>query len=146
MTIVSNMIDLALNLWRDKRRVSVTVHKAYFLNTEPKVWAYFINIVNLSRNQDIVVTHVWIEWQGEQYQALHPERELPHRLIPQEPWTTWVEFSKLPEDIHTEPYELGRAKLSSGAIINSTQAESVPGQGRVPGGPITTYPESRKWF
>ena len=135
-----------MDLWLDRRAVRVTVHKGHFLNTTPKVWAYFINITNLSRRQDIVVTHVWMEWEGQQFQALHPERELPHRLIPQEPWETWVEFSKLPEAIHSDPFQAGRVRLSSGKELRSRKSKNTPKQGRVPGGPITTYPESRKWF
>ena len=146
MAMVSKAIDLALDLWREKMRVKVSIHKAHFINTNPKVWAYFINIVYLSRSQEIVLTHVWLEWEGEQYLALHPERELPHRLVPQEPWETWIEFSRLPDGIHKDPYRCGRVKLSTGKILQSTQAKNVPRKGRVPGGPITTYPESRKWF
>src|SRR5688572_13056750 len=75
------------------RRVRVTVHRACF--THSGVWAYFINITNLSRDRDIEITHVWLASQPEVFPIIH-DRRLPKRLKPDEVWETWIEERRVP--------------------------------------------------
>ena len=115
-----------------QRRLSVTVHRAVFQHTN--AICYFINVTNLS-DREIEVTHVWFET-GPQVHALQPDRPLPKRLQPDESWETWIEAHRLPAWVHQDPYHLARARLSTGAVVESQKNEDVPDQGYVPGGPI----------
>ncbi len=117
------------------RKVRATMHKACFTGTEPPVWAYFLTITNLSK-RDIVVTHVGMDCRGKYIAAEPQERTLPIRLKPPEPWQTWIEFEKLPDWIHDNPYPHGRVKLSTGRVIKTKRAKNIPSKGEVAGGPV----------
>jgi hypothetical protein len=93
---------------------------------------------NLSRNREIEITHVYLDC-GEQIHALHPDRLLPRRLKPDESWETWVEAEKVPASLRDAAYKLGRARLSSGKILESVENKNVPSAGTVAGGPITPH-------
>ena len=115
------------------RRVHAIMHKAYFVDTEPRIWAYFFKIANLSKG-DIEVTHVGMDC-GEDYIEAHPdERPLPKRLKPDEEWETWIEFDKLPNWIHDNPFPHGRVRLTTGRIIKTKRAKNIPPKGEVAGG------------
>ena len=136
------MIDAVLKIldWIFKhiiqaRKVRATMHKAYFIGTKPPVWAYFINITNLSK-RDIVVTHVGMDCREEYIPAGPQERDLPIRLKPFDTWETWIEFDKLPNGIHDNPYPHGRVRLSTGRVIKTKRAKNIPPHGEVPGGPV----------
>ncbi len=115
----------------EPRRLQVLVHRALFIGSVQQY--YFINLTNLSENREIEVTHIWLESEPEVY-ILNPQRRLSKRLKPDESWETWIEVERIPEPIRNNPYDLFRARLTSGEIINSTQNENVPRMGSVPGG------------
>lgn len=127
------------------RKLRVTAHRAYFTRTDPRVYAYFINITNLSRDREVEITHVWLATEPDAY-AVPPERPLPKRLRPDEAWSTWVEESRVPERLRGETdretvCRLGRVRLSTGDVYRSEPETTVPGRGTVPGGPVTSYPD-----
>ena len=129
------ILDRMFNKIIQARMVRVTMHKACFCHTEPPVWAYFITITNLSK-QDIVVTHVGMDCRGKYIAAEPQERTLPKRIKPVDPWQTWIEFEKLPKWIHDNPYPHGRVWLSTGRVIKTKKAKNIPAKGEVPGGPV----------
>lgn len=123
------------------RPVRVTIHRAYFTKTEPRVWAYFINVTNLCRDREVEITHVWLATEPEVY-ATPPERPLPKRLKPDETWETWVEEQRVPKEFRgNAAFRLGRVRLSTGRIAGSKENKDVPKFGHPPGGPITIYPD-----
>jgi hypothetical protein len=116
-----------------QRRLRLTVHEAIFLPNGSL--CYFINATNLSE-RDIEITHVWFDCEP-QFHVFQADRPLPKRLKPDETWETWIEVDRLPGWVHENPYKLARARLSTGAVIESQKNENVPERGSVPGGPIT---------
>ncbi len=92
----------------------------------------FINVVNLSLQRDVEITHVWIEHLA-QLPVLNPKRKLPYRLKPEESWETWINLSELPPSILEKVCDLARVRLSNGKIIKSKLNENVPSEGYVPG-------------
>jgi len=44
---------------------------------------------------------------------------LPKRLKPDETWETWIEAHRLPTWVHKDPYNLVRARLSTGTVVES---------------------------
>ena len=117
-----------MNFNQTTMKARVTVHKAFFIQTGLE--CYFINVTNLSKD-DIFITHVYCE-SDKQVAVMQPDRPLPKRLIPSEPWETWVPISK----VHADPYKDFRVRLSTGEVIKSKLNKNVPHQGDVPGGPI----------
>ena len=111
------------------------VHRAILLDNNTQ--CYFINAMNLSRDREIEVTHVWFE-SNPPVHVLNPHRPLPKRLRPEESWETWVEVSHLNQYSDDEVYTLARARLSTGKIVKSKQNRNVPPIGAVPGGPNTS--------
>lgn len=132
---VLKILDWMFNQIIQARKVRATMHKSCFRGTEPPVWAYFLNITNLSK-RDIVVTHVGMDCRGVYIPAEPQERDLPIRLKPDDPWETWIEFDKLPNWIHDNPYPHGRVRLSTGRVIKTKRAKNIPPKGEVPGGPV----------
>lgn len=130
--ILSGLIGRLASRFVGRRRVRVTVHKACFDDTE--VWAYFINVTNLSKDREIVITHVSFECDPTVH-AVPPKRPLPKRLKPDEPWETWIELDKLPKSVEKDPFRLGRVRLSTGKVVKSVENKNVPSHGMVPGGP-----------
>ena len=120
--------------WGDRRRLQVLVHRAVFTRSDRE--AYFINVVNVSRDREIEITHVWFDCEP-QVPAMQPDRPLPKRLKPDETWETWVEVADLPGHVRDDAYTLARVRLSPGRIVKSSKNESVPESGHVPGGEIT---------
>lgn len=116
------------------RRIRVTVHEAYFVGTNIK--AYFINVTNLSKERDIEITHVWFNCTP-RVDLINHDRPLPKRLKPDESWETWIELDDLPKDVHKNPFNLARVRLSTGKVYKSIENKNVPPLGAVPGGPIT---------
>lgn len=116
-----------------RRRVRLTVHRAVF--TSNGLECFFINATNLSENQELEVTHVWLDTHP-QIPVLQRDRPLPRRLKPNESWETWIEVSQVPADLHESIYTLARARLSHGQILKSKKNADVPETGEVPGGPI----------
>lgn len=132
---VLKILDRMFNKIIQARMVRATMHKACFTGTEPPVWAYFLTITNLSK-RDIVVTHVGMDCRGKYIAAEPQERTLPIRIKPVDPWQTWIEFEKLPNWIHDNPYPHGRVRLSTGRVIKTKRAKNIPPKGEVPGGPV----------
>jgi hypothetical protein len=112
----------------------LTVHRAFFVPSGPE--CFFINATNLSRDCDLVVTHVWIAT-APTVHVIRRERPLPKRLAPQETWETWIRVEDVPTGHRDAVFELGRARLSTGEVVHSRHNEGVPAYGTVPGGPDT---------
>jgi hypothetical protein len=123
------VLDHARGLHQQRRRVRVRVHLAFFVNG--RVPFLFVNVVNLSHDREIEITHVWFDLEPELYVVLD-ERPLPKRLRPDESWETWIEAAKLVHEAH--PETLARVRLSSGKVIKSRRNANVPSLGYVPGG------------
>lgn len=115
--------------------VRVTVHLAYF-ESQPQVARYFVNVTNLSKDRDIVITHVWFEGPPRVF-ALPSERPLPARLEPAATWETWVTRESLPSGARHNPFESARVRLTTGETVCSTENRGVPEQGYVPGGAVS---------
>jgi hypothetical protein len=113
---------------KDRRRVSVLVHRAFFIGREPRPF-YFIKITNLSR-RDIEITHVWFATNPPVY-VLLAERPLPTRLQPDETWEAWVDAEKLEGISNVE--RSGRARLANGRTVKSRPNKHVPPVGYVAG-------------
>ncbi len=128
--LLKTLFEAGRSLYGDRRNVRLTVHRGTFQSTGRE--CYFINAANLSRNREIEITHVWFATTP-QVAALQEQRPLPRRLKPDEAWETWVEVGQLPHQIGDQVYTLARARLSTGAVIQSRRNESVPEQGTVPG-------------
>jgi hypothetical protein len=123
------------------RQVRVTVHRAYFTKTNPRVWAYFINVTNLCHDREIEITHVWLTVEPDVY-ASPPERPLPKRLKPDEAWETWIEERHVPNEFRgSAAFRLGRVRLSTGWTASSKENKDVPHVGHPPGGPVTSFPD-----
>jgi hypothetical protein len=146
---------LAVGRWlRDRhqrrRKVKLTVHVAH--KTDAIVgWAsahaltatgpsdvsvtevggerYYVNITNASKQQDIVVTHVWFETDP---RVDLPDRQLPVRLQYSEPWETSIPVDKVPADPEDAVW-LARCQLSpDDKVVKSKPRENVPPLGTVP--------------
>jgi hypothetical protein len=111
--------------------VRVLVHAAFFEH-EAERPALFINVTNLFTEQDVEVTHVWIDTAPKTF-VIPPQRPLPIRLRPQESWETWVYFDQLPPNETEGVHELARVRLSTGDVVGSACNASVPEVGFVPG-------------
>lgn len=131
--IVKEIIDWIWKIFDNQRRVRFTVHRAFFGNGKE---CLFFNVTNLSKDRNIVVTHIWIE-ATHQISVMQKDRPLPKRLEPDETWETWIEIRQLPEMILNNPFKTARLRLSSGRVIKSKENIGVPAQGVVPGGEIT---------
>jgi hypothetical protein len=114
--------------------VRVTVHLAVF-EAHPESPAYFVNATNLFNDRDVEITHVWFEGPP-RVDVMHSDRRLPVRLRPYESWETWQLLNMLPDAVRHNAFNLARVRLSTGAIIQSTENVGVPARGFVPGGPI----------
>jgi len=111
---------------------SVRAHLACFV-TEPDRPALFINVVNLSFEREVEVTHVWLEAASRAH-ALQQQRPLPVRLRPSESWETWVFLADVPALPANELCQMARVRLSTGEVMHSTENLDVPEVGYVPGG------------
>ena len=121
-------------LFVGRRRLRVEVHKAYFLGNAEE--CIFVTVTNLSRERELVITHVFFECEP-QVHVLRPERLLPKRLKPEEPWETWIKTAALPAQERERAHLLARVRLSNGRVVKSKAAKNVPSVGAVPGGPIS---------
>lgn len=117
-------------------RVRVTVHLACF-EARPDTPAYFVNVTNLFDDRDIEITHVWFEVTP-RVDVLRADRVLPVRLKPYESWETWQYTHTLPGAIRDSAFALARVRLSTGAIVESSENTGVPARGFVPGGPVSS--------
>jgi hypothetical protein len=116
------------------RKLRLTVHRAYFLPRGPE--CFFINATNLTKDSDLVVTHIWLATMPEIH-VVREDRLLPKRLNPQETWETWIRVEEVPSVEADAVFNLARARLSTGDIVHSQRNDDVPQYGTVPGGPIT---------
>lgn len=138
--LLTNLLEKLIQLFTGLRRLRVRVHKAYFTRTDPRVWAYFINVTNTSCNRELEITHVWLDTVPPVF-ALPPDRPLPKRLKPDETWETWIERDRVPGYDPHAVYRLGRVRLSTGQVIRSVENKGIPPRGYIPGGPVTSYPD-----
>lgn len=125
----------ALN-WSSIGPVRVTVHFAFFVATGTH--CCFINVTNICRDVDVELTHVWIETNPQVF-AHNPDRPLPRRLRPHESWETWIPVRELHSKL-ADLYEAARVRVSTGEVVGSVRNDTVPPEGSVPGGPITSLP------
>jgi hypothetical protein len=67
-----------------RRILQLRVHRAFFQPEGPE--CFFINMVNLSKDRDIEVTHVQLRG----IPVTHEDRPFPKRLQPDESYETWI--------------------------------------------------------
>ena len=115
-------------------KLKLTVHRAYFQS--PRIECFFINATNIAVQEELEITHVWIETKPP-FHIIQHDRPLPKRLKPQETWETWARVSDLGSRAEQVLFTLARARLSTGVVIHSIKNEGVPMFGTVPGGPIS---------
>ena len=125
------IVDLLLTLFQKLRRIRVQAHRGVLLGIDEP--CLFINATNLSSTRDVEVTHVWLETDP-RIHVLNPERPLPKRLKPDEPWETWLPLASIPERYRESAVHLGRVHLSSGKTLRTVYRRRVPEAGWVPGG------------
>jgi hypothetical protein len=128
--MIQNVIGWVFKLVGLRQSVRVLCHVAMFKPNGPM--CLFINVVNLSLQRDIEITHVWVEHHG-QIPVLNSKRKLPYRLKPDESWETWIELTDLPTSIIGKASNLARIRLSNGKVIKSKPNKNVPSEGYVPG-------------
>jgi hypothetical protein len=95
-----------------------------------------VKVVNLSRDRDIEISHIWFDTNPPQH-IFNPDRPLPARLRPDETFETWVPAAALPEPDAPNVERLGRVQLSNGKVVKSRPNKNVPPIGHV-GGAGTT--------
>lgn len=128
--MIQNILQWVFELVGLRQSVRVKCHIASFKPSGPT--CLFINVVNLSLQRDVEITHVWIEHQG-QISVLNEERKLPYRLKPEQSWETWIRLADLPQGIPNSIYSLARIRLSNGKVFKSKINKDVPYEGYVPG-------------
>ena len=104
----------------------VRVHRAFFENSP--VEFYFVNVVNPSAISDVVITHVWYGG-SVRIDILNPDRPLPQRLQPRQPWETWIAVHEVPRD--RDAFYNFRVKVSTGEEFASEHARDIPPRGFV---------------
>jgi len=115
-------------------KLRLTVHRAYFMLS--RVDCFFINVTNIGIQEELEITHVWLETDPPFY-VLQPDRPLPKRLMPQETWETWVRVHDLGSRVDQDVFTSARVRLSTGVVIRSIENDGAPPFGTVPGGPIS---------
>jgi len=137
LTVASAVLSLAVAVYaawyasKDRRRVSVLVHRAFFVGqATPSEPFYFIKVTNLSRDRDIGITHVWFASKPP-VDVLLAERPLPTRLRPDETWEAWVDAAKLADTLNIQ--RAGRVRLADGRTVKSQPNKHVPPVGYVAG-------------
>jgi hypothetical protein len=115
-------LDRVRVVHQQRRRVRVRVHSAYFVDGE--VPYLFINVVNLSHDREVEVTHVWFD--------IDPRVDVLLTERPDESWEAWVEAAKVAHV--SSPETRARVRLSSDRVIKSRRNRDVPPVGFVPGG------------
>jgi hypothetical protein len=130
IAVVRWCADQARKLHQGRRKVSVLAHRAVYLPTSTE--CYFMKVVNLSRDRDIEITHIWYETTPPLHN-LNSDRPLKARLRPDETFETWVPVAALPEPYAPNVEQLGRVRLSSGKVIKSRLNKNVPPIGYVGG-------------
>ncbi len=113
-----------------RHRIKVLAHQAYFEGSLES--CVFVKIINLSRNHDIEVTHVWLETNPKVH-LLRRERPLPTRILPLQTWETWIEKSLVPHTNQKSLLKLFRVRLSSGETYKSKGNVTVPERGYIAG-------------
>jgi hypothetical protein len=132
--IVKTIFEKAWTAFGGRRRIRLTVHRAFFVANGDE--CFFVNVTNLSKDRDVEITHVWFEGTP-QVSALQLDRKLPKRLKPDETWETWIDVHRIGSELQETAYTLARVRLSNGTVIKSTKNTNVPHLGIVPGGPIS---------
>ena len=119
--------------WRERRRVRVLVHRAKFMPVLPESSEYyFVKVVNLSRNREIVITHIWFDTDPRAHLVNSlPAGPLPARLGPDQPEEVHALVAEVPNAPNVE--WLGRVRLSSGKTVKSQLNKKVPPVGQMEG-------------
>jgi hypothetical protein len=123
-------VDQARKQQQGRRKVSVLAHRAAPLGTSSE--CYYMKVVNLSKDRDIEITHIWYETNPPLHN-LNSDRPLPARLRPDETFETWVPVAALPEPDAPNVEQLGCVRLSSGKVAKSRLNKHVPPIGYVGG-------------
>jgi hypothetical protein len=129
--------SLGQGLWShivNRRKLKVLVHRARF-DPGPAGDYYFVNVTNMSKDREVEITHVWFETDP-QVHVMQPDRPLPKRLKPDEPWETWIPVGELPIKCDEQVFKLGRVRMSNDAVAKSKKRRYVPSRGFTPGGPV----------
>jgi len=127
---IIDLIFRFLDLLRLCRVVDVKCHMANFIGRNRS--CYFITVTNRSPVRDVEITHVWFD-SAPQVPVINPERPLPKRLRPDEPWATWIEAETLPQGLGDRVFTLARVRLSTGRTMKSRLNRRVPPVGEIPG-------------
>jgi hypothetical protein len=133
LDILKTIFEKAWEVVGGRRRLRLTVHRAFFTASDQE--CFFVNVTNVSKDREVEITHVWFDCTP-QISALQIDRQLPKRLKPDETWETWIDVDRIPTELHDIAFTLARARLSTGKIIKSTRNANVPHEGMVPGGQI----------
>lgn len=86
IALVRWLADQARKLQQGQRKVRVMAHRAVFQPASSE--HYFVKVVNLSRDRDIEITHIWFDTNPPLH-IFNPDRPLPARLRPDETFETW---------------------------------------------------------
>lgn len=132
MNLLKELLNELVRLFKDRRRVRLTVHRAFFSDGRE---CFFVSATNLSHSREVEITHVWFET-SQRVHLLLPERPLPKRLKPDERWDVWIDVKQIPASVRHKAYTLARARLSTDRVVKSVRAVDVPDAGMVAGGPV----------
>jgi len=150
--VISFLGNFLFDWAKHRRRVKLLVHRGYFKSSKknPPEEFFFITVTNLSKNIDVVVTHIWFADCEPNISVL--AKPLPMRLRYNDEFTTWIPVNEIPPlmyadvdfdeegeprfaphgDTHDEFYYEGfRARLSTEEIITSKENTNIPNQGYV---------------
>ena len=139
---IFNLLNWLRSLYRSRRKVKLTVHRAQVVSTPLVAYAgddvvkvgsevYCVTVTNASHDRDIVVSHIWLDT----VPPIHiHDLDLPKRLKHSAPWETMVPASSIPTGTKGVEW-LARCLLSpDDKVIKSRPRKNVPSFGTVPRG------------
>lgn len=81
------LIDNILKALDYRTILKVLVHEGFIIgDTQPY---YFVKIINLSREKEPVITHIWARDVDKEIDLINPQRPLPYKLGKSAVWETW---------------------------------------------------------
>ena len=133
LSLAKSVLDVGRSIAQGRRRIRVRSHYAVFVGSP--VVSLFVNVVNLGQ-RPITITHVWFDIDREVH-VDNPERPLPKRLEPDDPWETWVPLSvfgaPMQDPERDRLLRAARVRLSTGRVVKARPNRKVPERGAVPG-------------
>ena len=127
--------DKFLDRQRQRTEVHLRVHRALLTmmngrELDDPIDSYFLNVWNASPEQQVQVTHVYIETPNGQVGVL--TKPLPATVAAQHEWETWLPVVGVSPTV--DVFHEARARLSNGTVIESVPRTDVPEVGAVPDG------------